>query len=53
MADLNVHLAGLDLAVIALYALGIIALGLYVSKRRASAEGRQALVDSLRDAIPA
>ena len=38
MADLNVHLGGLDLAVIALYALGIIALGLYVSKRRASAE---------------
>ncbi len=38
MADLNVHLGGLDLAVIALYALGIVALGLYVSKRRASAE---------------
>lgn len=38
MNELNVHLGGLDLAVIAIYALGIIALGLYVSKRRASAE---------------
>jgi solute:Na+ symporter, SSS family len=32
------HLAGLDLAIIALYAIGIIALGLFVSRRRTSAE---------------
>ena len=38
MPDITVQLSGLDLTVIALYALGIIALGLYVSKRRASAE---------------
>ena len=38
MPTLNAQLGGLDLAVIALYAFGIIALGLYVSRRRSSAE---------------
>lgn len=38
MPTLDATLSTLDLAVIALYALGIIALGLFVSKRRASAE---------------
>lgn len=38
MADLHVRLETLDLVVLALYALGIIGLGLLVSKRRASAD---------------
>lgn len=38
MQDFSGRLGGLDLAVIALYALGIIGLGLWVSRRRSSAE---------------
>lgn len=38
MSGLDIRLSGLDLGVIAAYAIGIIALGLIVSKRRASAE---------------
>jgi solute:Na+ symporter, SSS family len=38
MPQLNASLSGLDLTVIAIYAIGIVALGLYVSRRKASAE---------------
>ncbi len=38
MQNINAVLSGLDLAVIAIYAIGIVALGLYVSRRKASAE---------------
>ncbi len=38
MPTLNATLTGLDLGVIALYAIAIITLGLYVSRRKASAE---------------
>jgi solute:Na+ symporter, SSS family len=38
MQTLNATLSGLDLAVIAVYAIGIIALGLYVSRRKATTE---------------